>query len=155
MTKHELILDFIEQFRKLGAENCFSNGMCWHFTLILRSRVGWENQIMYDPIVNHFATEIDGHIYDITGDISQDANYHWQPWMTYSQLDSLETSRIRRDCIYKIPRDMMICSNCPHAVYTTDTGDICGLSLKPIDYYGPCQEEDKYNACSSESQMDG
>ena len=33
-TKHDVILNFIEQFRELGAENCFSNGMCYYFTVI-------------------------------------------------------------------------------------------------------------------------
>lgn len=27
-NKEDLVLDFIKQFRDLGAENCFSNGMC-------------------------------------------------------------------------------------------------------------------------------
>ena len=42
MTKHELVLDFIWQFRKFGSDvaDAFSNGMCFHFTTILRHRFG-------------------------------------------------------------------------------------------------------------------
>ena len=40
MTQHELILNYIKQFRDLGAENCFANGMCYHFTVLLRQRFG-------------------------------------------------------------------------------------------------------------------
>ena len=55
MTKYELILDYIKQFRDLGAENCFSNGMCYHFTVLLRQRFGpLYCPIMYDEVENHF-----------------------------------------------------------------------------------------------------
>ena len=36
-NKQDLILDFIKQFRDLGAENCFNNGMCYWFAYILKN----------------------------------------------------------------------------------------------------------------------
>ena len=41
-SKQDLILDFIKQFRDLGAENCFSNGMCYWFAYILKYRFAFE-----------------------------------------------------------------------------------------------------------------
>lgn len=101
MENKKIILDFIEQFRALGAENCFSNGMCWYFSVILRFRFGWHNEVMYDTIANHFATKIDGRIYDISGDITDDENYHWISWKKYKNIDPIHALRIKRDCIWK------------------------------------------------------
>ena len=41
-NKQDLILDFIKQFRDLGAENCFNNGMCYWFSYILKNRFNIE-----------------------------------------------------------------------------------------------------------------
>ncbi len=140
MTKHELILDFIKQFRDLGAEKCFSNGMCWYFTVILQSRFGDNSEVVYDPIVNHFATEIDGHIYDITGDISLDPQYHWEYWPIYSRLDAAERSRIYRDCIYKVPADARLCVTCGDC-FRDDWGtDVCARDGSAVDFYNICQQ---------------
>ena len=63
MTQHELILNYIKQFRDLGAENCFANGMCYHFTVLLRQRFGSAHcPILYAQVANHFATLIEGRI---------------------------------------------------------------------------------------------
>lgn len=155
MKKTELILNFIKQFRDLGAENCFSNGMCWHFTLILRARFGYENFIMYDPVINHFATEIDGRIYDITGDITDNSEYHWHRWMEYLRQDPVEARRIYRDCIYKVPSDKAICMSCEHHYSNINNEDLCDLDYKPIDFYGPCRKEELLSVYQSKPSMDG
>ena len=112
-TKHDVVLNFIEQFRELGAENCFSNGMCYYFTVILRTRFGeYATKRMYDPVANHFATKIDGRIYDITGDITDEPNHKWVDWQAYIRLDSAHARRIERDCIAKVPSDTHICQYC-------------------------------------------
>ena len=102
MTKQEVIIDFIEQFQQFGSDvtDCFSFGMCYYFALILQERFG--ANIMYEPIMNHFAGEIDGYIYDITGLISNCGDPKWVHWETYQKEDVLHTSRIFRDCIYKL-----------------------------------------------------
>lgn len=112
-TKHDVILNFIEQFRELGAENCFSNGMCYYFTVILRTRFGgYSTKRLYDPVANHFATQIDGRIYDITGDITDEPDHKWIEWMAYQRIDSTHARRIERDCITKVPSDVHICQYC-------------------------------------------
>lgn len=88
MTQHELILNYIKQFRDLGAENCFANGMCYHLTVLLRQRFGSAHcPVLYDQVANHFATLIEGRIYDITGDITENKEYHWERWNGIHQKD--------------------------------------------------------------------
>ena len=100
-NKQDLILDFIKQFRDLGAENCFNNGMCYWFAHILRSRFITEHcHIMYSEIDNHFGCEINGIVYDITGVASA---YDWEPWCTTIYNDPKLAERIKRDCIDKLP----------------------------------------------------
>ena len=105
MTK---INDFIAQFRQFGPDvvNCFSNGMCWYFTTILRERFGEEYRVMYDPIINHFALEIEDRIYDINGDITDDKQYKWRYWDEFIQEDVMLAQRICCDCILKIKREV-------------------------------------------------
>ena len=144
MTKQELVLDFIKQFRDLGTENCFSNGMCFHFTTILRHRFGSSNcPIMYDQVANHFATQIEGRIYDITGDITDDPEYHWERWSDVRRADPALTKIIRRDCILKIPDDQRSCELCAHCFYDEILGTFsCDKDNLPVDIYGVCRRED-------------
>jgi hypothetical protein len=141
MTKHELVLDFIKQYQKFGSEviDCFSNGMCYHFAEILKLRFGYSRvEIMYDPIQNHFAANIDDRIYDITGDLTDNEEYQWFTWDRYRKLDILERDRIIRYCVLKAPDDTRICECCEHC-YCDDWGtDICDIDSSPVDYYGPC-----------------
>lgn len=94
------IESFIKQFRDLGAENCFSNGMCYWFAFILNSRFPG-GEIMYDEIANHFGCEICGRVYDITGDVTD--TYNWVPWLKFIYKDVALTKRLFRDCILKLP----------------------------------------------------
>lgn len=52
---------------------------------------------MYDRRINHFATMVDGHVYDITGDVTD--QYDWDLWNDVRRIDELDTQRIVRDCI--------------------------------------------------------
>ena len=146
MTKHELVLDFIWQFRKFGFDvaDAFSNGMCFHFTTILRHRFGcgWCT-IMYDQVANHFATQIEGRIYDITGDITDDPEYHWERWSDVRKRDPALAKIIRRDCILKIPDDQRSCELCAHCFYDEILGTfLCDKDNLPVDTYGVCRRED-------------
>ena len=98
------VLNFIQQFQSFGPKviECFSCGMCWYFATILRERFGQNHSIVYDPIINHFATRIDGRIYDITGDITDDPQYNFVIWEDYKTIDELHTNRLYRDCILKL-----------------------------------------------------
>ena len=94
------IESFIKQFRDLGAENCFSNGMCYWFASILNNRFPG-GEIVYDEVANHFGCEIGGQVYDITGNVTN--TYNWMPWLKFIYKDTALTKRVVRDCILKLP----------------------------------------------------
>ena len=143
MTQHELILNYIKQFRDLGAENCFANGMCYHFTVLLRQRFCSAHcPILYDQVANHFATLIEGRIYDITGDITENQEYHWERWNDIHQKDPALEKRIRRDCILKIPDGEQSCELCSHCFYDEIFNSfLCDIDNQPVNIYGVCQKE--------------
>lgn len=133
MVKTKIILDYIEQFQKFGPQvvDCFSNGMCYHFSLILCTRFPGEARRVYDPINNHFATQIDCRIYDITGDITDNLDYKWVYWDEYAFEDPLHTEHIRRDCMWKVPTDTVICEFCGYAWMDEWGTLICDKDKKP------------------------
>lgn len=142
MTRQEIILNFISQFRDFGpqVENCFSNGMCYHFSLILCARFRDNAWRVYDPIVNHFAVQIDGRIYDITGDITDNTEYNWKLWDSYQYEDPLHTEHIRRDCMWKVPSDIVICEFCSHS-FEDDWGNlICDIDYNPVESNHSCEK---------------
>lgn len=104
MTKtQEEVLSFIKHFSSYGEDviNCFSNGNCYWFARILKDRFSKyysSTDIIYHPVENHFATYIDGDIYDITG-IINDTVLNWYSWPYYKYIDSTHAHRLRRDCI--------------------------------------------------------
>lgn len=143
MTKHELILNYIKQFRDLGAENCFANGMCYQFARILQDRFGnYGTIILYDEVINHFALFIDKHIYDITGDITDNSDYHWKFWPALG--DPALSRRIVRDCVYKLPPDVITCELCSHCFYDEILCNcLCDLDNQPVKAHTPCNKIQK------------
>lgn len=142
MTKQEIILNYIKQFRDFGpqVENCFSNGMCYHFSLILCARFRDNAWRVYDPIINHFAVQIDGRIYDITGDITDNTEYNWKLWDSYQYEDPLHTEHIRRDCMWKVPSDVVICEFCSHS-FEDDWGNlVCDIDYNPVESNHSCEK---------------
>ena len=140
---HDLVINYIYQFTKHGPriETCFKYGMCYQFTLILCDRFGPGARRVYDPILNHFAVEIDGRIYDVTGDITDNKGYRWEYWDVYQYKDSLHTKRIIRDCIRKVPSDVKTCEFCENA-YEDDWGNIsCSIDKAPKEFYEVCDKE--------------
>lgn len=74
----------------------FTSGCCYWMAYILAERFRDDDAIiMYDEVMNHFGTMIDGVVYDITGDVT--GFYDWQPWDSID--DALLRSHIIRDCI--------------------------------------------------------
>lgn len=142
MTKYELILDYIKQFRDLGAENCFSNGMCYHFTVLLRQRFGAAHcPIMYDEVENHFGTQIEGRVFDITGDVTE--KYNWERWNDLKKRDPALAKILCRDCILKIPDDQRSCELCVHSFYDEIMCSfLCDKDNLIVDTYGVCRRED-------------
>ena len=146
-TKQDIILNFIKQFQDFGPQvvNCFSNGMCYHFMCILRKRFGpFCTTPVYDEVANHFATKIDGRIYDITGDITDDPQYKWERWTTVQYRDWCHTERILRDCVDKVPSDILICKYCDLCFFDgTLNTHICDLDKEAIDIDTPCRKGGK------------
>ena len=117
--------------------------MCFHFTVILRHRFGSLHcPIMYDQVANHFATEIEGRIYDITGDITDNPEYHWERWSDVKKQDPALAKIIRRDCILKVPDDQRSCELCAHCFYDEILNCfLCDYDNEPVDIYGVCRRE--------------
>lgn len=135
-TKQDLILDFIRQFRELGATNCFSHGMCYWFADILHRRFMDEHcHIMYDEIENHFGCEINGIVYDINGVASA---YDWIPWHQMAVRDRKLQERIIRDCRDKIPADVLVGGYCPHGHYDEWQTLICDKDNHPCGWNELC-----------------
>ena len=103
-TEPEEILHFISRFtdrnRRPQVITTFTQGCCYWFAYILcrRFESPFNNtDIAYDPIVNHFGCRINGRVYDITGDCTD--QYSWKDWMDVYISDTLAGDRIIRDCI--------------------------------------------------------
>lgn len=76
--------------------DAFTKGCCYWMAYILAERFKTDDAvIMYDEVMNHFGTMIDGVVYDITGDVT--GFYDWKPWSSFE--DEAAMSRIVRDCI--------------------------------------------------------
>lgn len=87
--------NFINHFANQGTIDTFTSGCCYWFAFILHERFKG-SEIMYDPVINHFGTKINGRIYDITGDITD--KYNFIVWDEYIE-DGLERQRIIDCCI--------------------------------------------------------
>ena len=85
---------FIERFRTNDTIKVFTCGCCYWFAYILCGRFP-QAKLMYDLVANHFVAEIDGRLFDITGDVTD--KYIVIPWDSYD--DELHKQRIVRDCI--------------------------------------------------------
>ena len=76
----------------------FTEGCCYWFSIVLKERFSYlDPEVMYDQVKNHFGCKIDGHIYDITGDVTFE--YAWENWIEVSNSDMSHAERIKRDCI--------------------------------------------------------
>lgn len=95
MSRTEILL-FIKRFEK--SEHTFTNGCCYWFTQILRQRFG--GNTMYLPVFGHFIQEINGRLYDVTGDVTDKySNADKYDWQTYVLADSSNYARIYHDCV--------------------------------------------------------
>ena len=92
----ENILCFIKKFSDFGNQviECFTEGNCFWFAMVLA--LEFSGEIYYDPIVGHFATMINGVIYDITGAVENTSNF-----ISLEEIrkDELLCARLQRDCV--------------------------------------------------------
>lgn len=94
------VLAFLNRFTNNGEHqqviDAFTNGCCYWMAFVLAERFSTDDAaIMYDEVMNHFGTMIDGIVYDITGDVT--GFYDWKPWSLFE--DEAAKSRIVRDCV--------------------------------------------------------
>lgn len=121
---HDLVLNFIEQFRNKG----YPADSSYWFARILQIRFDFEQarDIVFDPINKKFACMIGDYVYDITGDASDNPN--WKLWSIY---DSPETWDIVRTQILKVPAGVEICALCRN-YYDDDYGhSLCACDRTP------------------------
>ena len=105
---HQKVLKFIARFTANGQKkeviDTFSCGCCYWFAEILWDRFSLDDDVeectvLYDPIINHWACQVNGIVYDITGMIPIDSEYEWEPWCEFMYQDISLTKRLYRDCI--------------------------------------------------------
>ena len=92
----ENILRFIKKFSYFGTQvlECFTKGNCFWFAEVLAME--FTGEIYYDPIVGHFATKIDGAMYDITGAVENTSDF---VSLKEIRKDELLWARLQRDCV--------------------------------------------------------
>lgn len=139
-NKHELILNFIDHFSRHGylVKDCFTEES-YYFAEILRSRFGRSVRIVYDAMSDYFAAEIDGKIYDITGDITNSKNTcNWHYWDKFVYEYPFVAKEITHDSIRRIPLGVRTCEFCQEA-YEDEYGNIyCGKTDEFRDTYEVC-----------------
>lgn len=96
------VLTFISHFSNFGPQvvDCFTCGNCYWFAQILFGRFCGKAaavHLTYDDIENHWGCYINGRIYDITGDVTE--QYNWERWYDVAKRDPLHTAVLYRDCI--------------------------------------------------------
>lgn len=57
------------------------------------------HRMMYNPVLGHFACEIEGQLYDVTGKIEYDKD--WVPWADWFNEEIFYRDVVVRDCILK------------------------------------------------------
>lgn len=98
MHKRDEVLHFINCFSH--TQETFLYGMCYWFSFILNERFG--GTTMYLPIENHFVQEIEGRLYDVSGDVTEKYNTSKiMRWQDMEQHDQLLYKRLIRDCVRK------------------------------------------------------
>ena len=89
------VLAFIDRFAKGRPEvvECFTQGCCYWFALALSARFG--GRLVYDQTEGHFASEIGGVVYDITGV----AKGTWTYWRDLCREEPNVARNVRENCI--------------------------------------------------------
>ena len=92
---HEDILKFILLFH---SNDDFLNGLCFWFAYVLQGRFPG-GDICYDPVWCHFYYIVDGHAYDVRGEI--DMPDEPIKWLEYRDFDELDYFRVLHYCVLK------------------------------------------------------
>ena len=97
----EFIKKFKEGFSEESIIECFTEGNCYHFAVILKN-IYKEGRIVHDYLINHFLLEYKGKYYDITGEVFYDKyeNFEYFDDLFYSDINRY--LKLMRDCVLKI-----------------------------------------------------
>lgn len=98
------VLRFIKNFSNPDTVKTFTEGCCFWFAYILDTRFEMDpdrpsHRMMYNDVTGHFACEIDGTLYDITGELPRDR--YWVPWTDWFAGEPSYREIVVRDCIMK------------------------------------------------------
>ena len=96
-TPNKDVDGFISRFHEQpSTSDTFLFGCCyWFADMLCRRFPNKDPAVMYDEVANHFGARLNGRVFDISGDVTD--QYDWQVW---DQLPDLALrSRIIRDCI--------------------------------------------------------
>lgn len=97
----EEVLAFIKHFQNEGTIKTFTEGCCYWFAVILGTRYFKQfDNIWYNPVDNHFAAMIRGHLYDITGEVERTED--WVAWWDYMANEPSDAERVFKNCALKI-----------------------------------------------------
>ena len=97
--------------------------------------------LLIDEVENHFGTQIEARVFDITGDVTE--KYNWERWNDLKKRDPALAKILRRDCILKIPDDQRSCELCVHSFYDEIMCSfLCDKDNLIVDTYGVCRRED-------------
>lgn len=97
------IEQFISKFRTPETVKVFTEGCCYWFAHILYTRFTMTHknpEIWYNEVDGHFATKINGRLYDITGEI-KDVNNKWVKWDDYLVNEPSYSMVVVKGCILK------------------------------------------------------
>lgn len=97
------IEQFISKFRTPETIKVFTEGCCYWFAHILYTRFSMTHkdpEIWYNAVSGHFATKINGKIYDITGEI-KDPDDKWIKWDEYLTIEPSYSVVVINGCILK------------------------------------------------------
>jgi len=92
----EDILEFIKIFDRPETRILFTECACYWFSSILKERFQ-DSIIVYNPHEVHFATLIEGRVYDITGVVEDARDYI--SWEYYSTMYPRDAELVHSCCI--------------------------------------------------------
>lgn len=93
------VLDFIRVFQSSATILLYSETACYWFAVILHNRFE-QSTIYYNPDRVHFATMIDGVLYDISGMIDEEEKDEYYDYEVYQDsISAEELDIIKNNCI--------------------------------------------------------
>ena len=89
-------IEFINKFKFANKqnvlENTFTNGYCYYFAIILKTRFP-SGKILFDKDFNHFVFQYDNKLYDITGNVTKKYMNLTDSWNKTIELQCLHINK--------------------------------------------------------------